>query len=139
MMNSATPAMMRRGRLVREDLAEHFVDKCSSIHSFISAVNGELRGLMYRRQFRSRLAENRTAAYSQYADLADIMESISEDLSKSPGPDPLAERRLCRFLRNIDIEADVSVSGPQRKATLPLKAPAAQPAERSDYLDKLSS
>jgi len=140
-MNSATPAMMRRGRLVKEDLAEHFVEKCSSIYSFIAAVNGELRGLMYRRQFRSRLAENRTAAYSQYSDLAVIMESISDDLSKSPGPDPLAERRLLRFLRNMDIEADVSVFR-DRSGRLRITIESGRLRnllKEPDYLDKLSS
>jgi len=140
-MNSSTPAMMRRGRLMREDLPEHFVEKCGSIYSFIAAVNGELRGLMYRRQFRSRLAENRSAAYSQYADLASIMESVSEELSKSAGPDPLAERRLFRFLRNIDIEADVSVFR-DRSGRLRVTIESGRLRnllKDSDYLDKLSS
>lgn len=108
-MNDATPAMMQRGRLQREDLAEHFLEKCQSPSAFISAVNGELRGMMYRRQFRSRLNENRTAAYGQYKELADIIDGVADELDSASGSDPLAERRLRRFLRAMDIDAEVSV------------------------------
>ncbi|NLH00994.1 MAG: SpoIIE family protein phosphatase [Clostridiales bacterium] len=108
-MNDATGPMLKRGRLVKEDLAERFTDKCLSHYTFISAVNSELRGLMYRRQFRSRLNENRIAAYGQYKELADIIDGVAKELSGAKGADPLAERRLKRFLRAMDIEADVSV------------------------------
>ena len=108
-MNDATGPMLKRGKLVKEDLADRFTDKCLSHYTFISAVNSELRGLMYRRQFRSRLNENRIAAYGQYKELADIIEGVSKELSCAKGADPLAERRLKRFLRAMDIEADVSV------------------------------
>ena len=108
-MNDATGPMMKRGKLAKEDLAERFIEKCVSHYAFISAVNAELRGLMYRRQFRSRLNENRIAAYGQYRELADIIEGVAKELSCAKGADPLAERRLKRFLRAMDIEADVSV------------------------------
>ena len=108
-MNDATAAMMKRGKLVKEDLAERFTEKCPAHHTFVSAVNSELRGLMYRRQFRSRLNENRIAAYGQYKELADIIEGVAKELNYAKGADPLAERRMKRFLRAMDIEADVSV------------------------------
>lgn len=108
-MNDATAPMLSRGKLEKEDLAERFVEKCPSHYSFISAVNCELRALMYRRQFRSRLNENRTAAYGQYKELAEIIEGVAKELEGAKGADPLAERRLKRFLRSMDIEADVSV------------------------------
>lgn len=108
-MNDATEPMMKRGKLMKEDLAEHFIEKCPTHYSFITAVNGELRGMMYRRQFRSRLNENRTAAYGQYKELADIIDGIATELEDAKGADPLAERRLRRFLQAMDIEADISV------------------------------
>jgi len=108
-MNDATVPMLKRGKLAKEDLAERFTEKCLAHYTFISAVNSELRGLMYRRQFRSRLNENRIAAYGQYKELADIIEGVAKELNYAKGADPLAERRLKRFLRAMDIEADVSV------------------------------
>ncbi|MDR0952486.1 MAG: SpoIIE family protein phosphatase [Oscillospiraceae bacterium] len=108
-MNDATEPMLGRGKLQTDDLADRFLEKCPSVHTFVTAVNGELRALMYRRQFRSRLSENRSAAYGQYKDLADIVEGLAKDLQDANGADPLAERRLSRFLRAMDISADVSV------------------------------
>lgn len=108
-MNDATGPMTKRGKLLREDLAERFLEKCQSPGAFISAVNGELRGMTYRRQFRSRLNENRTAAYGQYKELAEIIDGVAQELDSAGGADPLAERRLRRFLRAMDIEAEVSV------------------------------
>ncbi|MEG0876140.1 MAG: SpoIIE family protein phosphatase [Oscillospiraceae bacterium] len=108
-MNDATAPMMKRGKLIKEDLAERFTEKCPAHYSFISAVNSELRSLMYRRQFRSRLNENRSAAYGQYKELADIIDGVAKELNSAKGADPLAERRIRRFLRAMDIEAEVSV------------------------------
>ncbi len=108
-MNDATQPMLKRGRLQKEDLAQRFLEKCTGHYSFISAVNAELRGLMYRRQFKSRLNENRIAAYGQYKELAEIISSVGRELEQAKGADPLAERRLKRFLRMMDIEAEVSV------------------------------
>ena len=140
-MNDATKAMMERGRLVRSDLAPRFLDRCERSDSFISAVNAELRSLMFRRQFRSRLEENRTAAYGQYADVAEILDGLSQELSGAAGPDPLAERRMTRFLRAMDIDADVSVfrdrSGRLRAVIESNRLNAL--LKEADYMDKLSS
>ena len=108
-MNDATKAMTDRGRLERRDLPVRFTEGCKAADAFISAVNSELKGLMYRKQFRSRLAENRTVAIDQYADMAEIIEGLGRELFEAEGADPLAERRLLRYLKNMDIEAKASV------------------------------
>lgn len=108
-MNDATAPMLERGKLMREDLADRFLEKCPQSYSFISAVNSELRAMTYRKQFKSRLNENRTAAYGQYRELADIIDGVATELYSAKGADPLAERRLKRFLRAMDIEAEASV------------------------------
>ena len=109
LLNNATPAMLERGRMLEEDLPRHFTRECLRLSEFLSAVNGEVRGLLYRRQFHHRLSENRVAAYEQYADMASIMERMAEELNGTGGADPLAERRLLRWLRGLDIEATVAV------------------------------
>ncbi len=140
-MNDATPAMLERGRLLREDLPERFLEGCAHSASFISAVNSELRALMYRRQFRARLSENRAAAYEQYEDMAELLEGISEELGNAVGADHLAERRLLRYLRTVDIEAEVSVfrdrSGRLRAVIEGERVPALM--REKDYLERLSS
>lgn len=108
-MNDATRAMVEHGSLREEDIPAYFRDKCVNIPAFVAAVNGELRGLNYRRQLRSCLAENRIVAWGQYADISQILSAVADELGSVNGAEPLAERRLLRYLRSLEIDADVSV------------------------------
>ena len=105
-----------------------------------SAVNAELRGQLYRRQYQARLTENRTAAYAQYLDMAEILSDVSEELENSYGPDPLAQRRLSRYLNTMDLDADLSVfrdrSG--RLHVLLESAKLKRLMREPSYLDRLS-
>ena len=107
--NDVSSQIGSNGILRREDLPQHFLDRCLHVDSLVSAVNGELRGQMYRRQFSARMKENRAAAYAQYLDLSEILSTVSEDLVNAYGPDPLAQRRLLRYLSAMDVDADVAV------------------------------
>jgi len=108
-MNDATHAMLEHGSLQEVDIPEHFRQKCENIPAFVAAVNGELRGMSYRRQLRASLAENRLVAWGQYADIAQILSQVSEELGSVNGAEPLSERRLLRYLRSLEIDAEVSV------------------------------
>ena len=108
-MNDATKAMMARGCLTAEDLPGHFRARCTDLGAFVTAVNGELRAMIYRRQLRSRLAESRSLAWGQYADIAQVLGGVAEELGSINGADPLAERRLLRYLRGLDIDAEAAV------------------------------
>ena len=140
-MNDATPAMLKRGRMEAGDLAERFRGKCRNLDAYVNAVNGELRGMMYRREFRSRLRENRSAAYAQYDDLASVINDAGTDLLTSARPDPLAERRLLRYLSSLDIEADASVFRDEHdRLRVVIESGRLGPLTRdSAWLDKLSS
>jgi stage II sporulation protein E len=133
--------MTERGKLEAEDLPEHFKKTCARLPEFIAAVNGELRAAAYRKQYRSRLEESRAAAWGQYEDFYNILGDISRELGSLNGADPLAERRLVRYLRAQDIEADVSVfrdSGGRLRTVVEsgrLRPLLDDPA----YLDKISS
>lgn len=105
----ATEFIRSRGLLKTEDLSPHFTENCLFPEELVNAVNGELRGMTYRKQFQARLSENRSAAYAQYQDLAEILAGVSEELENAYGPDPLTQRRLDRFLTSINLEADISV------------------------------
>lgn len=105
----ATVRIRSRGMLVREDLPEHFLESCLFPDELIHAVNGELRAMTYRRQYRARLAENRSAAYQQFLDLAEVLSGVTDELLGSCGTDVLAQRRLSRFLASLDLDADLSV------------------------------
>lgn len=139
--NDVSPIIKKRGSLMLGDMPSHFTEKCVRVDELVSAINGELRGQMYRRQFRARLQENRSAAYGQYFDLADILKDVSEELQNAYGPDVLSQRRLARYLNNLDIEADVSVfrdrSG--RLHIIMESARLSQLMKEPAYLDKLSA
>ena len=140
-MNGATAAMKERGRLESGDLPEWFSRKCVNLNAFVTAVNAELRAQLYRAQYRERLREGRAAAWGQYEDFAEILSRVSAELGSINGADPLAERRLLRYLRSMDIEADCAVF---RDATGRLRAvieSGSLPAMTRDpaWLDRLSA
>ena len=104
-------------------------------------MNAELRASAGRKQFRARMEESRSAAWGQYEDFAEILSGVAQELGSMNGADPLAERRLMRYLRSQDIEADAAVF---RDSTGRLRAVIESgklPALTSDpaYLDKLSA
>ena len=65
-LNRAAPAMMTRGKAVREDLTPAFLERCRHLEGFLTAVNRELDDLSCRRQYRSRLRESRAILAQQY-------------------------------------------------------------------------
>ncbi len=140
LLGDATQAMIRRGRLETEDLPERFRERCRNAESFCAAVNMELRAMVYRRQLRARLEENRTAAYGQYRYLAGVLDAVSEDLRNSAGPDPLAERRLLRYLNSLDVDARAAVFR-DRSGRLHVSIESARLAfllREEDHMDRIS-
>ena len=69
-LDRAAPAMMTRGKALREDLAPSFLSRCLHVEGFLTAINHELDDLACRRQARARLRESRTALTRQYEILA---------------------------------------------------------------------
>ena len=140
-MNDASRAMSENGSLAESDLPGHFRARCTALPGFVAAVNGELRALAYRRQLRTRLSENRSVAWSQYRDLSQVLGLLADELGSVNGADPLAERRLLRYLRTLDIDADASVyrDGGGRLRVI-LESGRLDPLTRDEeYLSKLSA
>lgn len=85
-LNRAAPAMMGRGKALREDLPSSFVTRCRHMEGFLTAVNRELDDLSCRRQCRSRLRESRAVLARQY-----------HILSQALSYEPPRETCACRF------------------------------------------
>ena len=132
--------MLRKGSLTAEDLPEAFREQCLNPAAFAGAVNGELRGLMYRRQYRARLREGRAAAYGQFMDMAEVMQASARELSGAAGPDPAAERRLIRFLKARELDGTCSVfrDGRGRLHGVLEGAGMESLGQEPDYLERLS-
>lgn len=140
-MNDATRAMTEHGSLREEDLPGHFREHCLHLPAFVTAVNGELRGLNYRRQLRRRLEENKSVAWGQYTDIAQVLGRVAAELGSINGADPLAERRLLRYLRGLDIDAETAVYRDSRgRLRVVIESGRLTPLTRQeDYLARLSS
>ena len=108
-LNDATQAMTVNGALSENDIPLYFRQKCESIGAFVTAVNSELRSRAYRRQLKARLAESSAVAWGQFADMSQVLSSVADELGSVNGSDALAEHRLTRYLRSLDIDAEVSV------------------------------
>ena len=108
-LNDATQAMRKKGSLAQEDVPGWFRSRCTELGAFVSAVNAELRAMNYRRELKTRLEENRAVAWGQYADMAQLLGGVADELSSVNGSDLLAEQRLARYLASLDIDAEVSV------------------------------
>ena len=140
-MNDATQAMREHGSLSVEDIPGFFREKCTGLPAFVTAVNGELRAMAYRRQLRARLSENRSVAWGQYNDMALMLSRVANELGSINGADPLAERRLIRYLRSLDIDAETAVfrDGSGRLRVI-IESGRLTPLTRDEnYLEKLSS
>lgn len=85
-LDRAAPAMMTRGKALREDLPPLFVNRCRHLEGFLTAVNRELDDLSCRRQCRSRIRESREILARQYG-------ALSRALSREQP----AEQPVCRF------------------------------------------
>lgn len=139
-MNDATKAMLETGSLHAADLPAHFRESCTGLEGFVAAVNSELRGRNYRRQLRLRLRESRAAAWGQYSEVAQVLGGVADELGSLNGSDPAAERRLGRYLRSLDIDADSAVyrDGSGRIHVVIESGRLSPLLRESDYLEKLS-
>jgi stage II sporulation protein E len=108
-MNNATKPMLARGKLEEEDLPDYFKKTCLNLGEFVAAVNAELRGVLYRRQYKKRLKENQAAAFNQYAEVASILQGIADELGTGVSVEPELEGRLRKFLKGVNIPGETAV------------------------------
>ena len=141
-MNNAVPKMLERGKLEESDFPSHFTDECTDIKSYIVSVNAELRGLLYRRQYRSRLRENQNAAFNQYSEVSEILNGISSELGGGILLEPELEERLGKYLQSLGISADAAVfrgRGGRLRAEITGSGIMGSLKKDPVYLDKLSA
>lgn len=103
-LNDALPAMLDRGRGEPEDFPTHFSSRCLNFPAFLSAANEELSALLYRRQFKARLKDNRASVCRQYGSLAEILGSAAAEFGVELTPDPVRERRFQQHMAALGLE-----------------------------------
>lgn len=73
--NDACPKLLQRGQAMAQDFPLYFSSRCVHFSDFLTAVNGELRTFLLRRQYRQRLLEVRQQAQDQYQQLGEALAS----------------------------------------------------------------
>lgn len=108
-LNDAVGSMMERGRAAASDFSSHFRSRCIHFSEFLVVVNEELTAFLYRRQYQSRMRENRAALCRQYAELERILGKAAAELSADLTPDLPRETKLRQFLRSKGLAEDGTV------------------------------
>ena len=139
-LNDASRKMQERGRLQTADFPAYFRERCLYLHEFTEVVNGELRLRAYRMRMHKLMQENRNLLWEQYRDFADVLADSARALNSCYGADPLAERRLIRYLRSLGVEADAAVFRDHRgRLRVAIESKFLKPLlDEPDYLDGLS-
>ena len=134
-------AIDRRGRLEAEDFPQHFQQRCDHLHELVEVTNGELRLRAYRQRMRRQVQEERAVLWESYRDFSDVLSVSAKSLSGVHGADPMAERRVIRYLRTLGVEADAAVFRDARgRLHAVIESRYLQPLlELPDYLDCLSA
>lgn len=83
-LNDATAALLRRGQGRGEDFPSYFSERCIHFSSFLSAVNGELRAYLLRRQYRRLLEDDRAKAAKELG-ISQALLSHYENGIREPG------------------------------------------------------
>ena len=107
-LNDALPAMLERGRGEGGDFPAYFANRCIKFPEFLAAANEEVAALLYRRQYRSRLQENRAAVCRQYGELSQALDAAAAELGAELVPDPVREKRLRQYLTAQGIECELA-------------------------------
>jgi len=80
-LRDAAGPMLERGAALREDFSPDFLARCRRMDALLNAINQELDGVLYRRQFRHRLEESRRLLAEQHRIFAAYLQDKAEMLS----------------------------------------------------------
>lgn len=87
-LSGAAEPMLERGAVLRDDFPVSFLSRCRHIEGLLSAINQELDGVLYRRQFRHRLEESRRLLSEQYrifsAYLQETVRTMGDETKRRP-------------------------------------------------------
>lgn len=139
-LNGVSAKMLAEGVLYASDMPEYFIERCNEHDDFIEAVNNELKGLRYRRQYRAKLLNNQKAAFGQYADISSILSNFARELNSIVGNEPVMEEKLGKYLKARGLGGDIAVykgTGGRIRAEISYSA-AVRLKKNKNWLNELS-
>ncbi len=74
--------MIEKGFVEANDLPEAFREQCCHVEGFVTAVNQELEGMLYRRRYRMELHESREAVADELSCIAKYLRAESDPLRR---------------------------------------------------------
>ena len=80
----ASKPMIHRGVALPEDFSQSFKDNCCHLEGFITAVNQELEGMLFRRRFQMELRESRAVLSEELLCLADFLRAAAWEEEPQP-------------------------------------------------------
>lgn len=107
-LNGLSGKLLKDGFISPSDFPAHFLRRCGNIELFASAINGEARSLIYRRQYREKFRESMAAAYSHYANMYLLLKSTAAEIGGEGREDTKTERKLRKYMRTNDLSASAS-------------------------------
>lgn len=78
-LSSAAHLIVARGTAQTEDFSAVFQDNCCHLEGFITALNQELEGMLYRRRYRMMLRESRQVFAQELTCLAEYLRQMQEE------------------------------------------------------------
>lgn len=84
-LSSAARCMIERGVAREEDFPREFRDRCCHLDGFLTAVNQELEGMLFRRRYRMQLQESRQVLTQQLECMEELLLQMHRQPQKPSG------------------------------------------------------
>lgn len=107
-LNNMTAGMLENGRINKSDFPKYFADSCINLDLFTSAINSELRALIYKREFKYKFRENLKASFAHYGDMYLVLKNVSDELKGEGKIDYAMETNLRKYMRSVDYDVNVT-------------------------------
>lgn len=75
-LTGAARRIIERGKAEAEDFPESFRDNCCHLEGFVTAINGELEGMLFRRRYRMELQESRCVLEQELGCIAEYLRAM---------------------------------------------------------------
>lgn len=75
-LTGAARQIIERGTAMTEDFPQSFRDNCCHMEGFVTAINGELEGMLFRRRYRMELQESRRVIEQELRCIAEYLRAV---------------------------------------------------------------
>lgn len=81
-LSGTAKRMIENGVVEAEDFPEAFREQCCHVEGFVTAVNQELEGMLYRRRYRMEMRESRQAVAEEISCIAEYLRAEADPLRR---------------------------------------------------------